>query len=292
MQHPTVFGMVTTRKSEAYTHLAVQSFFQTTPLNAGDEFVLIDNDSVWDTQFACYDVVRPTKPQSFAANANMLLQRAQHKGAHVVFLNNDVYFTHDWSRCLGDPHNVVVPSCNQTHTLRFNNFVVESIMQLQQGDQSIQAYLPCVDHMARQHVMENKGQRFQSRVIAFYAVSIPPEVYQSVGLFDESFGLGGAEDVDYRLRTVLCGFDCYYSTQAYLLHFHGKSTWLGGETPEQTQQRDQLYWDRFISKWGFDLTHLLLGRGDWTQIINRYGLWHLVHQGNWTEVTRIIHAKQ
>src|SRR6516225_2961287 len=42
-----VFGMVTTRHSHAYTALALESFFRTTPLGLTDLFVLIDNDGTY-----------------------------------------------------------------------------------------------------------------------------------------------------------------------------------------------------------------------------------------------------
>ena len=42
-----VFGMVTTRHSQAYTAPALESFFRSTPLGLTDLFALIDNDGTY-----------------------------------------------------------------------------------------------------------------------------------------------------------------------------------------------------------------------------------------------------
>jgi hypothetical protein len=124
--------------------------------------------------------------------------------------------------------------------------------------------------IVRQHKQNNTSGFYERLLMPFYAFRLPYEIYSKVGLFDESFGNGGGEDVDYRIRTILLGFNVKYTTQSYLLHFHGKSTWDGGETSEETQQRNKLYFDKFIEKWGSDLTNLLLSGGDSMNVVKKY----------------------
>jgi hypothetical protein len=47
---PIVFLMITTKKSDHYTDLAISSFFRFTKLKSNDVFYLIDNDQIVTTQ--------------------------------------------------------------------------------------------------------------------------------------------------------------------------------------------------------------------------------------------------
>ena len=42
------------------------------------------------------------------------------------------------------------------------------------------------------------------------------------------------------------------------LHFHGKSSWDGGETTEQEKIRREQYLERGVRKWGEDLTEIFI----------------------------------
>jgi hypothetical protein len=46
------------------------------------------------------------------------------------------------------------------------------------------------------------------------------------------------------------GYQTKVSPKSYVLHFMGRSTWKGGESEQESIQRDQEYREHFISKWG------------------------------------------
>ena len=75
----------------------------------------------------------------------------------------------------------------------------------------------------------------------FYCFKIPYKILFDVGKFDTSFGKGGGEDIDYRIRCANKNFDVNFLTDSYLLHFQGKSTWDGVESPKETEKRNKIY---------------------------------------------------
>ena len=83
---------------------------------------------------------------------------------------------------------------------------------------------------------------------------------------DTSYGTGGGEDVDYRIRCAMKGYEVNFLLDSYLLHFHGKSTW-GVETIEQTEKRNKIYIKTFFDKWGSDMTQIFILRKDFSNIL-------------------------
>jgi GT2 family glycosyltransferase len=77
--------------------------------------------------------------------------------------------------------------------------------------------------------------------LSFFCIKVPAQVQETVALLDEGFGPGGGEDDDYCLRCHLAGVPVRFALGSYVLHFMGKSTWRGAETPEQRRQREQHY---------------------------------------------------
>ena len=108
------------------------------------------------------------------------------------------------------------------------------------------------------------GQVMQRWLMSFYVVRLPSRIYQAVGLFDENF-VNGGEDVDYRLRALLAGFECVYRMGTYLVHFHGKSTWDGSETSEMTRKRGSEFGAIFRRKWGAVAARVFL-QGDYSAV--------------------------
>jgi hypothetical protein len=63
------------------------------------------------------------------------------------------------------------------------------------------------------------------------------------------------------VRAHQAHFPVAWALGSYVLHFMGKSTWRGAETPQQRQQREQTYLAAFQAKWGEALLEaLVLGR--------------------------------
>jgi hypothetical protein len=169
-------------------------------------------------------------------------------------LNNDVIFTPDWlPPLLLEIASVVSPICNQQVQYQSNNLTIKQSMSLEE----FLGYELDLLAIVKRHQRNKRGFR-QVFTTPFFCIKIPHEVYSVVGEFDLCFGQGGGEDYDYCLRCYLSGFCVLQALDSYILHFQGRSTWLGGETLEQTTARNNCYIKAFENKWGNPLTRLAL----------------------------------
>lgn len=189
----TLFGIVTSASSSAYTELAINSFFKNTVLNSKDKVILIDNDSVWPPTFALIECIKNPNPQSFSQNVNLLLNIANNNDLDLVFLSNDVILTPGWLHPLELNSNILtIPTCNQTHKYSLNGF--DAFEEL-----NIENYLGHYEDLCRiveHHRSEMFSPTFERGLMPFYAFRIPKEIYRTVGYFDENF-INGGEDIDY-----------------------------------------------------------------------------------------------
>ena len=276
-----LYAMVTTSASAAYTDLAIDSFFKTAVLSGHDQFVLIDNDAQGIYNSA-YTLVNE-RPLTFAENCNQIIDLADSRP--VIMLNNDMVFTSSWNLPLLQYSDaIVLPCCNQTHTYSLDGLELTSCMTMDQFGQAHHA----LDKVVRLHRNTVGLIRFERLLMGFYAFVLPPRVYEQIGYFDVNFGIGGGEDVDYRLRAIAQSIPVKYVSHSYVLHFGGKSTWDGAETAQQTHSRDQQYWHYFETKWSRDLAHLCLSNGNAAAIIEQYGLESLIKQGNYSQAIATV----
>lgn len=273
----TLYGMVTLKVTNDYANKAVDSFFKNTILNSDDKFVMVDNDgefkSNWNNGRISEDnFILNDKLESFSYNMNILMRLAIKENKDLVFLSNDVIFTPNWSELLvTDDMTLSIPSCNQTH-----NLGIPSSLSIDEfGDK-----YDILNQISL--VVNNEMKYFQSMLMPFYVLRIPLKILKEVGEYDEMFVVGG-EDIDYRLRCLIKGFNVTY-TPSFLLHFNGKSSWNGVETIEQTKERDYNYKIRFISKWGLDLKDICFINSDPMRVINKFNLNDLISNGDYNNL--------
>ena len=272
-----LYGMVTLKVTNEYANKAVDSFFKNTILNSDDKFVMVDNDgdfkSNWNNGRISEDnFILNDKLESFSYNMNILMRLAIKENKDLVFLSNDVIFTPNWSELLiTDDMTLSIPSCNQTHNLG----IPSSLSMDEFGDR--------YDILNQISLgVNNEMKYFQSMLMPFYVLRIPLKILKEVGEYDEMFVVGG-EDIDYRLRCLIKGFNVTY-TPSFLLHFNGKSSWNGVETIEQTKERDYNYKIRFISKWGLDLKDICFINSDPMRVINKFNLNDLISNGDYNNL--------
>lgn len=288
-----LFGMVTMNASWAYTFHALTTFAEHTVLEKEDSFVLIDNDGAAsdsgvfaDSLQGNYRVHKNEAPKSFAENANMLMDEAKEKKADLYFMNNDIIFTKNWLLPLiSDSKSVLVPSSNQQTQYKTENLTLQPSMDLEQylgRDNELKAI---AEHHFGLVTPQNGYSQYIS--IPFFCVKIPYSVYTEVGYFDTCYGKGGAEDTDYALRCSLSGIGVFLALQSYLLHFQGKSTWRGAETPAQTAARNSDYKVEFCDKWGITLTKMLL-EGQQDQVISNPNYRKLFEERKLGDLVRAI----
>ena len=275
-----LYAMITSQSSNKYTSIALDTFFRTTKLSNNDEIVLIDNDN--EGTYNHPNIIKNLVPKSFASNCNAMIEYAQ--GRNLVILSNDIAFTPEWNLPLiGYSNALLLPSCNQTHLYNVGNLQLKSSMQIEDYNGRYQE----LTVISQQHKSQVKGL-FENLLMAFYAFSLPPNVYDQVGYFDESFGIGGGEDVDYRVRSIEKNIPVKYNSQSYLLHFAGKSTWDGPEKQKEIEERNKKYFSKFIEKWGEDLANFCLVGGNPVPVVEKYQLHDYIKTQEYSRAIKAI----
>lgn len=262
----TLFGMISSKNSLKYTNIALKSFFLTTEFKKGDRFILIDNDNCWMRDVNGL-VIKNEKPMSFAANINLLLRIADRENLDLILMSNDVVFTPGWREPLEKRDDIItLPSCNQTYSYfdENQNLLIPSSLTIEEFTNPEKLFFVANEH---KKMMFDYYERLHT---SFYVFRLPRIIYYLVGFFDESFGKGGGEDVDYRIRASLFGFDTKFVTTSYLLHFQGASTWRSGEDMMETKLRNEQYFNRFSEKWSIDSANLFLQIGNHQAVKEKY----------------------
>ena len=132
---------------------------------------------------------------------------------------------------------------------------------------------------------------FQTLLMPFYCFKIPYNILCDVGYLDTAFGNGGGEDIDYRIRCSIKGYDVNFLLDSYLLHFHGKSTW-GVETKVETEARNKKYTEVFLKKWGREITQIFIARRDFFEILEKKEVKDLYDRGKFSDLIRKICKKK
>ena len=283
-----LFAMVTLRSSHLYTGYAVESFFKNTELYDNDEFLLIDNDGCELGKFSIYKKIKIIKnqfPLSFAENVNQAISQAIKSKKNLIFLNNDIIFTKNWVKPLQlDSKNISLPVNNQLFPYQSDcgKLKLKATMNLEDFSEN---YI-LLNNIVEKHKKKFKTHKqFQALLMPFFCFKIPYSILNEVGYFDKIF-VCGAEDVDYRIRCSKKGYEVNFILDSYLLHFHGKSTWDGGETINQIKERNKLYTKIFLEKWGKDMTQIFIIRKYFSEILNKKDLNEMFRKGQFGEVIR------
>ena len=283
-----VFAMVTLKSSNFYTGYALRSFFKYTEVDDSDEFFLIDNDGSELKNFSLYkkiNIIKNKHPYGFAKNVNQAITIAKKGKKNLIFLNNDIIFTKNWFEPLkSNSMSISIPVSNFLFKYKSDcgDLILKPTMRFDEFNKNYDL----LNDIVKNHINKFSSQKqFQFLLMPFFCFKIPYKILNEVGYFDESF-INGAEDVDYRIRSAKRGYNVNFLINSYLLHFHGKSTWDGNETPAQTEKRNKAYSEVFFKKWGSELTQIFIIRKDFDNILLEKGLNDLFKQGKFGELIR------
>ncbi len=205
--------------------------------------ILVDNGST-DGVGEYFDsvpgatVIHAEKNLGFAGGVNLGLAHAE---GHVLLLNNDTLVPMGW---LGRLANALESAENIGMVGPRSNCV--------SGDQQIDglsfASMDEINAFADEWAVRNAGRlRDVSRLVGF-CLLIRREAFETVGLFDESFGIGNYEDDDYGCRVMDAGYRLCIAEEAFVFHF-GSRTFHGmGMTDEEWRALMESNRRFFVSK--------------------------------------------
>ena len=253
-----VFCFVSSAKTENFSRLALYSFFKETKLETGDIFVFVNNDgtNAFKEEYPIDIYINNKTPKSWAENFNKGLRIAKKFKKHFVVITNDIVFTKNWFEPLKQRDDaVLIPACNINYLYNAAEFKTSPCMQMEE-------YIGKEKHLesiVQFHQNKFKFEDVQERIfMQLYLGRIPYKVHDEIGYFDYTFSNCGGEDMDYRIRCAIKGYKTMVANHSLTLHFHGKSSWDGGETTEQEKIRREQYLERGVRKWGEDLTEIFI----------------------------------
>ena len=280
--------MVTIKKTNYYTDYALKSFFKNTPINDDDDFFLIDNDGCETSKFSTYGkikIIKNNHPLNFAENVNQIIDIAIKNKKDLIFLTNDLVFTEDWIKpVLLNSSDISIPSNNQI--FQYQSDCGNLKLKVTMDSKDFNENYDLLNDIVKKHKKKFKpNQKFQTLLMPFSCFKIPYNILNQVGYLDASYGTGGGEDIDYRIRCTIKGYDVNFLLDSYLLHFHGRSTW-GIETRKQMEERNKKYTEVFLKKWGHDMTQILILRNNFSNILSNRGLEDLFKKGKFGELIK------
>lgn len=250
-----IYSLVSTKKSQTYTTLALESFFKHTKLKNHDEVYLIDNDNCWIKNDSFnYKIITNELPLSFSKNVNKIINLCLLKDKHLCFSNNDVIFTPNWydSFFLHD-NFVLIPNSNEFIQTLIDDWFMTFTMEYNDVKEKIN-YIKKFSSNLNNSLVEIFDSPYH---ISFYCFFVNNKVLKNVGFFDEKF-INGGEDVDYKIRCHLADVKVFKLNKKFVFHFGGKSTYQCGNSFKEILKNEIEYEAYFREKWGDILSILFL----------------------------------
>ncbi len=185
-------------------------------LGVRDQVVVVDNGSTDATprrlgRYPWVEVVTNAENRGFAGGCNDGAAVARHPV--VVFLNNDTVLTGRWL----DP--LIVPfdeDATVGATGPRSNFV--SGPQVAEGAAYLPGDMPAMRRFARAWAQEHRAQATEAERLVGFCLAVRRDVFDEVGGFDTSYGIGGYEDDDLCRRIAGSGRRLLIAHESFVHH--------------------------------------------------------------------------
>jgi GT2 family glycosyltransferase len=220
------------------------------------EVIIVDNASTDSTVEYLKNnsnliIIFNEKNLGFPAGCNQGISIA--KGKYILILNNDVIVTENWVANMihyfKNPQvGIVVPITNKISGDQKDYNCPQYKMTIKQvekdGDDIIQGY-------AIDNFIKRKGLFVYTNIVTGFCMLITRKVIETIGGFDERFGIGNFEDCDYSIRAVLASYKIVIAKDIFIYHFGSQSfSLMPNETYTNIIQENRI---KFAEKYGEDL---------------------------------------
>ena len=173
-----LFLMISTKASQRYTSLAINSLLRSTFFRKKDRLLVIDNDGDLDISDVCgWDLIKNEAPRGFAENANCGLRLARKLKTDLILLNNDIIFTKHWLEFMNPKSDrISVPYCNQDVQYSQGGFSLHFAMNLADYDENNDSNLEIIAERHRRLCETSRFNNVIFSLIPFFCAHIPYEV--------------------------------------------------------------------------------------------------------------------
>lgn len=244
-KRPLISIIIPVHNQWSYTQLCLKSIRRFTSIP--HEVIVINNASRDQTRvriskdFPLVKVIHNQDQRGFSASMNQGIRTA--KGDYFILLNNDTLPSYNWARNLIRPL-IKIPRCGLVGP-KSNSVIPQQKIQIELT--KIKDIFQFSKRFNR-HSQPNKWTPLDR--LSGFCLALSRKAFKDVGFFDENYGMGYYEDVDYAYRVRLEGYQCILAGDTYVHHFGGKSFTVDGENWRiQLSNENREY---FIKKWGRD----------------------------------------
>ena len=176
----------------------------------------------------------------FPHNANLSIEHST--TPFIVLVNSDTYVTKGWLSLLidclkeDDHHGIAGPSTSfawsDQRIVDRPDWTYDEIEEF--GSKTYETYGRQTRYLDRLHSICGFCYAFKRRVV------------EDIGYFDETYGLGQCEEIDYNTRAAKAGYKCVWVCGAYVHHFGGKS-FSQSSAASLLEQNKRIYQNKFCS---------------------------------------------
>jgi GT2 family glycosyltransferase len=217
------------------------------------ELILIDDQSDAQTQMLLRQAfkadrkrlryIRNETRQGFPYNCNRIISNAC--GRYICLLNSDTIVTRNWDRHLIDvlrknPDVAITgPSTSYGVAKNYDRTAQQldevHVRRFDMDYEEIQAFAATLQQ-------REAGRIEATEYLNGFCMMLNSEIVPRIGFFDEKFGLGSREEVEFVDRVRMAGYACAWVKYAYVHHYGNRSfDRYGASTKQLWEKNKRLY---------------------------------------------------
>jgi FkbM family methyltransferase len=239
-EDPIVSIVILHQNGLNHIRLNIESIRRNTP--EPHEIIVFDNASTDESREylrSLTDIVLIESPQNIGCTPARARAMSIARGQYLILLDNDTIVTKGWSTRFIDhaeknPHIGMMGPCS--------NYASgpQLVPDVPYTD------ISGLDTFAAQFFAEHRGQLSPTHRLVGFCMFIRKELFEKIGIIDESLGFFGFDDDDYTLRAYIAGFNPSIARDIFIHHTGGPQ----GRGDQQVNRALLDAWECFKKKWG------------------------------------------
>ncbi|NLC12097.1 MAG: glycosyltransferase family 2 protein [Firmicutes bacterium] len=222
-----------------YSRLCLYSIFKYTPLPF--ELILVNNGSSDGTKeffesVPGAHVIHNKDNLGFAKGYNQGLKASS--GSHIIIINNDCIVGHNWL------NNMLLCSQSQPDIglvgPRGNN--INGCQRMERSFANLANFFSFTSTFNK----HDPEKWFEVSKLVGFCLLIKREALNSIGYFDERYGIGTHEDIDYSIRARQAGWKLFCAGDVFIYHFSHRTFYANQLDLQSIYKQNKAF---FQQKW-------------------------------------------